>query len=206
MRYLNDMITVVLASKNKKKIKELQIFLKELISEDIEVLSLEDIGFEGDIEENGNSFEENSIIKASVPAKYGYIGIADDSGLCVEALNGAPGIYSARFSGGSDEDNNDLLLSKLKGVSNRNAKYVCAMSCVFPDHKNDFTVVGECHGIITQKRMGNGGFGYDPLFYYEDFKKTFAQVSLEEKNKVSHRAVAMKKFAEKFEKVIKNDK
>ncbi len=200
------MIKVVLATRNKNKIHELKTFFKELSTLDITVLSLDDIGYYGEIEENGTTFEENAISKASVPAKLGYIGIADDSGICVDALGGAPGIYSARFSGGNDEDNNDLLLEKLKGETNRGAKYVCAMACVFPDHSNDFTVRGECHGKILTERVGTGGFGYDPLFYFEPFGKTFAEVDLSKKNTVSHRAVAMHSLIKKLTKVLSNDK
>ena len=200
------MIKVVLATRNKNKINELKAFFKELSSLDITVLSLDDIGYYGEIEENGTTFEENAISKASVPAKLGYIGIADDSGICVDALGGAPGIYSARFSGGNDEDNNDLLLEKLKGETNREAKYVCAMACVFPDHTNDFTVRGECFGKILTNRVGTGGFGYDPLFYFEPFGKTFAQVEMSKKNTVSHRAVAMRSLIKKLTKVLQNDK
>lgn len=200
------MIKLVLATRNKNKIHEFKVLFKEYSDLDITVLSLDDIGFYGEIDESGETFEENAISKASVPAKLGYIGIADDSGLCVDALNGAPGIYSARFSGGDDEDNNDLLLEKLKNESNRDAKYVCAMACVFPDHINDFTVKGECYGKILTKRVGEGGFGYDPLFYFEPFGKTFAQVDLAKKNTVSHRAVAMRSLIKKLAKVLSNDK
>lgn len=200
------MIKVVLATRNKNKINELKTFFKQLSTLDITVLSLDDIGYYGEIEENGTTFEENAISKAMVPARLGYIGIADDSGICVDALGGAPGIYSARFSGGDDEDNNDLLLEKLKGESNRDAKYVCAMACVFPDHTNDFTVRGECFGKILTKRQGTGGFGYDPLFYFEPFGKTFAQVELSKKNTVSHRSIAMRSLIKKLTKVLSNDK
>ena len=196
------MIKLVLATRNKNKIHEFKALFKEFSDLDVSVLSLDDIGFYGDVEENGSTFEENAICKASVPARLGYIGIADDSGLCVDALNGAPGIYSARFSGGNDEDNNDLLLEKLDGVSDRGAKYVCAIACVFPDHLADFTVRGECFGKILTERQGDGGFGYDPLFYYEPFGKTFAQVELEKKNQVSHRALAMRSFINKLTKVL----
>lgn len=200
------MINIVLATRNKNKIREFKVLFDEQADLDINVLSLDDIGFFGDIEEGGETFEENAIIKASVASKMGYIGIADDSGLCVEALGGAPGVYSARFSGGSDEDNNDLLLEKLNGVENRNAKYVCAIACVFPDHSNDFVVSGECHGQILDKRHGTGGFGYDPLFYFPEFDKTFAEIDLSEKNKVSHRAIALRALVEKLKRVLPNDK
>lgn len=200
------MIKVVLATRNKNKINELKTFFKQLSTLDITVLSLDDIGYYGEIEENGTTFEENALSKAMVPAKLGYIGIADDSGICVDALGGAPGIYSARFSGGDDEENNDLLLKKLKGESNRDAKYVCAMACVFPDHVNDFTVRGECFGKILTKRQGTGGFGYDPLFFFEPFGKTFAEVELAKKNTVSHRSIAMRSLIKKLTKVLSNDK
>ena len=202
MRYLIDMIKVVLATRNKNKIRELKSYFDELANFDVTVLSLDDIGYYGEIEETGETFEENAITKASVPAKLGYIGIADDSGLCVDALNGAPGVYSARYSGGGDEDNNDLLLKDLEGKSDRGAKYVCAMACVFPDHSKDFTVRGECYGKILTERTGTGGFGYDPLFYYEPFGKTFAEVELEKKNKVSHRGVAMRNLIKKLAQVL----
>ena len=196
------MIKVVLATRNKNKINELRTFFKELSNLDITVLSLNDIGYYDDIEENGKTFEENAISKASVPAKLGYIGIADDSGLCVDALGGAPGVYSARWSGGDDEANNDLLLKKLKNETVRDAKYVCAMACVFPDHSNDFTVRVECYGKILTERHGTEGFGYDPLFYFEPFGKTFAEVDMAKKNKVSHRGAAMRSLIKKLTQVL----
>lgn len=196
------MIKVVLATRNKNKINELRTFFKELSNLDITVLSLNDIGYYDDIEENGKTFEENAISKAAVPAKLGYIGIADDSGLCVDALGGAPGVYSARWSGGDDEANNDLLLNKLKNETVRDAKYVCAMACVFPDHSNDFTVRGECYGKILTERHGTEGFGYDPLFYFEPFGKTFAEVDMAKKNKVSHRGAAMRSLIKKLTQVL----
>lgn len=199
------MIKLVLASRNKKKIEELRKLLSTELDKEVSVLSLDDIGYYNDIEEHGTTFEENAITKASVPAKLGFIGIADDSGLCVDALKGAPGVYSARYSGGDDEDNNDLLLKELDGKDNRNAKYVCTMACVFPDHSKDFVVRGECYGKILTERHGDGGFGYDPLFYYEPFGKTFAEVELSKKNEVSHRAIAIKQFVKKLKQVL-NDK
>ena len=199
------MIRIVLASRNKKKINELRTLLWEELGKEAIVLSLDDIGYPGDIVETGNTFEENAITKASVPAELGYIGIADDSGLCVDALNGAPGVYSARYSGGDDEDNNDLLLKELEGKENRNAKYVCTMACVFPDHKKDFVVRGECYGKILTERQGTAGFGYDPLFYYEPFGKTFAEIELSKKNEVSHRGIAIKQFVKKLKQVLNDD-
>lgn len=200
---------IVLASRNKKKIEELRTLMRELIPE-AEVLSLDDVGIFGDIEENGTTFEENALTKARVAASSGYIGVADDSGITVDALGGEPGVYSARFAarynyagGHDDEANNRLMLELLENVSdeNRGAAYVCAMACVFPDGKS-FTVRGEVRGKILREYHGNGGFGYDPMFYYEPFGKTFAEVSAEEKHAVSHRGEAMKAFAKRLREMI----
>ena len=197
------MIEIVLASRNKKKISEFQVLLQNAFNDEVKVLSLDDIGYTDDIVETGETFEENAVTKASVPASLGYIGFADDSGICIEALGGEPGVYSARYSGGDDEANNDLVLKKLENCENRNAKYVCTIACVFPDHKNDFIVRGECHGKMLKERQGTGGFGYDPLFYYEPFGCTFAQVELDRKNEVSHRGIAVRKFINELSRIIK---
>ena len=200
---------LVLASRNQKKIGELRAMLQEHFP-NVEVLSLDDIGYEGDIEENGTTFEENALTKARVAASSGYIGIADDSGITVDALNGEPGVYSARFAamhnyagGHDDEANNQLLLELLRDTPDekRGAAYVCCVACVMPDGSS-FTVRGEVRGRLLREYHGAGGFGYDPLFYYEPFGKTFAEVELEKKNKVSHRAVAMKSFINKLTKVL----
>ena len=192
----------VLASNNKKKITELRAILSSLLPE-CEVMSLKEAGIEGDIEENGATFEENSIIKASVPAKLGYIGIADDSGLCVDALDGAPGIYSARYSGGGDQANIEKLLKELDPVpeQQRTAKFVCVMSAVFPDDRI-ITARGETYGVILREQRGEDGFGYDPVFYSTDLNKTFAEASADEKNKVSHRGRALTLFSEKLKGII----
>ena len=188
---------IVLASRNKKKIKELQTLLGEYI-EGIEILSLDDVGIYGEIEENGESFAENALIKASVAAGSGYIGIGDDSGLEVDALGGAPGIYSARYSGehGDDAANNALLLKNLEGVENRSARFVCALACVFPDGSEPISVFGTAEGVILSEYRGEGGFGYDPLFWFPSLGKTFGELSAEEKNKISHRSNAIRLFAE----------
>ncbi len=200
---------LVLASRNQKKIGELRTMLQEHFP-NVEVLSLDDIGYEGDIEEDGTTFEENALIKAKVAASSGYIGIADDSGITVDALNGEPGVYSARFAamhnyagGHDDEANNQLLLELLKDTPDekRGGAYVCCVACVMPNGEN-FTVRGEVRGRILHEYHGTGGFGYDPLFYYEPFGKTFAEVSAEEKHSVSHRGEAMKKFAEKLKSLL----
>ena len=192
----------VLASNNKKKIGELRTILSSLMP-GCEVLSLSDIGFTGDIKENGKTFRKNSVIKASVPAKLGYIGVADDSGLCVDALDGAPGVYSARYSGGGDQANIDKLLKELENVPDekRTAKFVCVMSAVFPDGKV-ITARGEAPGVILRERRGEDGFGYDPVFYSTDLQKTFAEASSDEKNKVSHRGRALAAFCDELKGLI----
>ena len=192
---------IVLASRNKKKIAELQMLLSQYI-ESIEILSLDDVGIYGEIEEDGATFEENALIKARVAAESGYIGVGDDSGLEVNALDGAPGVYSARYAGehGDDEANNDLLLKNLEDKADRSARFVCCIACVFPEKYDAEPIVvrGYVDGEILIERQGEGGFGYDPLFYFPQFGKTLAEVTPEEKNSVSHRGNAMKAFAEKL--------
>ena len=196
---------IVLASRNRKKIGELRTLLSKYVA-DIEILSLDDVGILGEIEENGSTFEENALIKARGAARSGYIGVGDDSGLTVDALGGAPGIYSARYAARcnfagdhDDEGNNQALLQNLKGVLDRErgGAFVCAIGCVFPDGR-EFTVRGEARGRILSEYHGNGGFGYDPLFYYDPLCKTFAELTPEEKNEVSHRGLAIKEFAEQL--------
>lgn len=186
---------VVLASRNKHKITELQTLLGEYI-DGIEILSLDDVGIFGEIDENGSSFRENALIKARTAATSGYIGLGDDSGLEVNALGGAPGIYSARYAGehGDDAANNSLLLKNLEGKADRSARFVCALACVFPDGR-ELCVLGTAEGEMIEEYRGQGGFGYDPLFYYTPLGKTFGELTAEEKNKVSHRSDAIKKLA-----------
>ena len=192
---------IVLASRNAKKIKELREILSASIP-NVEILSLDDVGIYGEIEENGETFEENAFIKAHTAAKSGDIGVGDDSGLAVDFLGGAPGVYSARYSGehGNDEENNKLLLKNLNGVSDRSARFVCAIACVFPDGQESITVMGESNGKITEEYFGNGGFGYDPIFFCDELGKTFAEASAEEKNAVSHRGRAVMKLADELAK------
>ena len=194
---------IVLASRNRKKIGELRALLSEYIA-DIEILSLDDVGIMGEIEENGTTFAENALIKARTAATSGYIGVGDDSGLCVDALNGEPGIFSARYAArngesgeDTDEANNRVLLQKLSAFPQNEwgASFVCTVACVMPNGE-EFTVRGEVKGRILPSYLGEGGFGYDPLFYYEPMQKSFAQLTAEEKNAVSHRGKAISAFAE----------
>lgn len=195
---------ILLASHNKGKIAELQALMKE-VSSDVEVLSMSDVGFNDEIVEDGETFEENALIKARAGAALGYITVADDSGLMVDALGGAPGVYSARYAGEEcdNEKNNQKLLFALDGLKKdlRTAKFVSVVACVFPDGRESIVTRGECPGVILTEYKGNGGFGYDPLFYYPPMKKTYAEMTSEEKNSISHRGMAMKKFAEEFSKI-----
>ena len=191
--------TLVLVTGNANKVREFNALFQKELGDGYRVVSIKELGYDADIEENGKTFEENAMIKAKYAADLGYIGIADDSGLCVDHLSGAPGIYSARYSGNGDDANNEKLLYELRNVTgnDRSAKFVCAIACAFPDGKS-FTVIGECPGVIGHSCIGDNGFGYDPLFYYPPFNKTFAQMSNEEKNRISHRAVATSLFTEKI--------
>ena len=186
---------IVLASRNKHKISELQALLGKYI-EGVEILSLDDVGIYGEIVEDGNTFSENAMIKARAAAKSGYIGLGDDSGLEVDALCGAPGVYSARYAGehGDDAANNALVLKNLEGVTDRSARFVCALACVFPTGE-ELCVLGTADGEMLSEYRGHGGFGYDPLFYFPPLGKTFGELSAEEKNKHSHRSNAIEKLA-----------
>lgn len=191
---------IVLASNNKNKIKEMKsILAREGI--DAEVLSLHDIGYTDDIVEDGNTFEENALIKSQTVARLGYIGVADDSGLCVDALDGAPGIYSARYAGEpcDHQKNNEKILKALEAVedSGRTAAFVSVIACSFPNGVS-FTVRGECKGRMLKAPVGDGGFGYDPLFCPDGFEETFSQLSFDQKNKISHRGRALEAFAKLF--------
>ena len=189
---------IVLASRNKHKIGELQALLREYIPT-VEVLSLDDVGYTEEIVEDGEDFFENAYIKARAAASTGYIGLGDDSGLSVNALDGAPGIYSARYAGehGDDEANNRLLLKNLEDKADRSAEFVCVIACVFPEELDKgLFFEGKTQGTIIQEYKGKGGFGYDPLFYYQPMDKTFAQMTAEEKNSISHRGKAIELFAQ----------
>lgn len=210
--FLNDMkqMKIVLASGNTHKIEEFKSILHRYIS-DIEVISMREAGIEDDIVEDGATFEENAMIKSRAVAKHGYIGVGDDSGLTVKALGGSPGIFSARYAGehGNDKKNNRKLLDDMKGIENREGAFVCAIACAFPENMpeySDFCVRGECFGTILCEEKGTGGFGYDPLFYVDSYKKTFGELTAEEKNMISHRAVATELFAKEFAKKLSKRK
>lgn len=186
---------IAVATKNSHKVKELERLI------DIpgaEFLSLRDLGFEGEIEENGSTFEENALIKArAVCKKYGIPAISDDSGLCVDALDGAPGLYSARYAGigASDDDKITKLLKALDGETNRKAHFKSTVAFI-ASNGAEYTASGEVYGSITEKPSGNGGFGYDPVFYSDELKKTFGEATPSEKNSISHRARALNSLFE----------
>lgn len=192
----------ILASNNQKKLAEMQRILEPL---GIHVVTAKMLGKTlEEVVEDGDTFEANAKIKASHACRVLEMpAIADDSGLCVDYLDGAPGIYSARFSGGhgDDEANNDLLLEKLKDVpmEQRTAYYVCAICCIFPDGR-EITVRGECHGHIGFERDGNEGFGYDPLFLVDG--RAFGRYTAEEKDAISHRGNALRKLKQELEKIL----
>lgn len=185
---------IVLASGNAHKIKEISDMLPEF-----EVVGYKDLGFDFEIEENGKTFYENALIKAkAVSDALNLPALADDSGICVDALNGEPGIYSARYAGdGVDAHNNELLLKNMQGVENRNAKFVCCMVFYKPNGQI-ITATGETHGKIMDKCYGENGFGYDPLFFSNDLDKCLGIASAQEKNTISHRYRAISALIEKL--------
>ncbi len=190
------------ATKNLKKLEELKRILEPL---GVEVVSEADGEFTLiDVEETGETFAENARLKAVSACEItGYPSIADDSGLCVDALDGAPGVYSARYSGehGNDDDNNQKLLSALNGLpmEKRSAHYACAISLVFPNGE-EITAFGTCEGYIDTELTGNHGFGYDPLFLVNGV--SFGILSSEEKDKISHRGKALREIKEKLTKYL----
>ncbi len=193
---------MVLASKNPKKMKEMNEILSGM---GVEVCLQSDVGIDIDVEETGTTFEENSLLKArAVMEASGLPAIADDSGLCVDALNGAPGVYSARYGGEGLDDTGRyrLLLANMPRGAARTAKFVSVITCCFPGGEV-LTARGECPGTIAFAPMGEGGFGYDPVFFLPKLKKTFAQLAPEEKNAVSHRGRALEAFQAKLEEYLK---
>lgn len=193
---------LVLASKNEKKLREMNEILSGM---GVEVCSQSDAGVDVEVEETGTTFEENSLLKAkAVMEASGLPAIADDSGLCVDALNGAPGVFSARYGGEGLDDAGRyrLLLSSMPAGQPRSAKFVSVITCCFPNG-DVLTARGECPGTIAFAPMGEGGFGYDPVFFLPKLKKTFAQLLPEEKNAISHRGKALEAFQVKLEDYLK---
>lgn len=194
--------TIVLATRNEGKVKELKKMLQDF---DIDLRSLNDFGPTPEAVEDGETFDENAYKKALFTAKVlGLPAMSDDSGLVVDALDGAPGVYSARYAGedATDSDNIDKLLKEMAGQSNRKAAFECVISLTVPSGPA-LTYEGRCEGEITEERKGESGFGYDPVFFSPELGKTFAESSMEEKNKVSHRGRALQEVASEFDKIIK---
>ncbi len=192
---------IVAATTNKGKIREFQEILGEL---GYEVVSMHEEGIDVEVEETGSTFSENALIKArAVALLCDSPVIADDSGLCVDAMDGAPGIYSARFAGedATDYDRNVKLLETLEGEENRKAQYVAAIAYISPDG-TEITTEGTIEGEILTEEHGTGGFGYDPLFWCTEIKKCFGEATPDEKNAVSHRGRALKKLCE----ILKEEK
>lgn len=184
----NKKMRLVVASGNKNKLRE----IAEIFTE-FEVVSQKEMGFDEDVEETGETFTENALLKARAASKALTMPVlADDSGLCVDALGGAPGVYSARYCGhhGSDKENRELLLKNLEGVENRKAHFQSAIALVYPDGR-ELVAEGRTHGEILTEEVGEGGFGYDCIFQSDDLQKSFGVASAEEKNAVSHRFRAL---------------
>ena len=191
----------VLASHNKKKMAEMRAILSEL---GVEILSQADVGVDIEPEETGTTFEENARIKAeAIMQATGLPAIADDSGLVVDALNGEPGVYSARYGGEGLDDTGrwQLLLKNMEGTENRACRFVSVICCAFPDGSQLMTR-GECHGVVAEGPRGEGGFGYDPVFWLPEKGKSMAELSPEEKNSISHRGNALRVFKEELEKKL----
>lgn len=187
----------LLATNNQGKLRE----LRAILGDGIEVVTLKEMGIVSDPEETGTTFAENARIKAQAGlAASGLPCIADDSGLSVDALQGAPGVYSARYAGEACDTaaNNALLLKNLQGISDRRGAFHCAICVCFPDG-SELTAEGRCDGVITESPRGENGFGYDPLFYVESYGKTFAELSADEKNAISHRSCALRELKQKLE-------
>ncbi len=192
---------LVIATRNPGKLSEFKALLSSF---EVEIRCLEDFGPIPLIEEDGRTFEENAVKKARMTARYlGFPALADDSGLVVDALGGKPGVHSARFAGekASDLENNRKLLRAMAGVENRNAAFVCVIAIAVP-RGPALIYEGTCRGRITEELLGTSGFGYDPVFWYPPLNKTFAQMGAEEKNRVSHRAMAMAELKSEFHKVM----
>jgi XTP/dITP diphosphohydrolase len=198
---MKESTTLVIATRNKGKTAEIKDLLKGF---PVDIKNLDDFGPIPPLKEDGNTFDENAYQKASFAARIlGLPALADDSGLLVEALDGAPGIHSARYAGenATDEQRYLKLLEEMKGKSNRNAAFECVISIAVPTGPA-LTYVARCQGLITERPAGSNGFGYDPIFFYPPLNKTFAQLTREEKSRVSHRGKAFAELKDEFDKVL----
>lgn len=197
---------VILASKNQHKLTEISAILSQL---GFEIALESEYGLDIDVEETGTTFEENSFLKADAVMKAsGLPVLADDSGLMVDALDGAPGVYSARYGHkASDKERTAYLLENMKDVpeERRGAKFVCVITCLFPDGRK-IVARGECPGVIARAPHGENGFGYDPVFYLPELGMTYAELPSEQKNAISHRARALQDFCRKYQEVQNHDK
>lgn len=198
---MQDKITIVIATGNKGKKSEISYLLKGF---PVDIKGLDDFGPIPDVEEDGDTFEENAYKKASFTARIlGFPALADDSGLLVEALDGEPGVHSARYAGenATDEQRCQKLLQEMKGKSNRKATFKCVISVAVPTG-HALTYEAGCEGLIAEQPSGSNGFGYDPVFYYPPLNKTFAELTIEEKSRVSHRGKALRELRDEFDKVM----
>ncbi len=198
---MNKPITLVIATRNQGKLSEISDLLKDY---PVDIKNLDDFGPIPEVVEDGETFEENAYKKSSFTARVlGFPALADDSGLVVPALDGAPGVHSARWAGASatDPDKCVKLLSELDGVTDRRAAFECVISIAVPGGAA-LTYEGRCEGDILTTPRGENGFGYDPVFYYAPFKKTFAEISREKKSRVSHRGKALMEVQSEFDKVL----
>jgi XTP/dITP diphosphohydrolase len=194
-------VNLVIATRNKGKTSEIKSLLSGF---PVIIRNLDDFGPISEVKEDGETFDENAYKKASFAAKIlGFPALADDSGLVVEALDGAPGVHSARYAGENvtDEERCLKILSEMNGKSNRKAAFECVISIAVPGGAA-LTYEARCEGLITENLRGSNGFGYDPIFFYPPLKKTFAELTQEEKNRISHRGKAFKELKDEFDKIL----
>ncbi|WLD92278.1 XTP/dITP diphosphatase [Alkalihalobacillus sp. AL-G] len=194
---------IIIATHNEGKVREFKSMFDEF---GVSVQSLKDLDYHEEVEETGSTFKKNASLKAEVIAEhFNEPVLADDSGLVVDALDGEPGVYSARYAGEDKDDraNVEKVLRKMEGVENkkRTARFVCVLAVAIPG-KTTYTIEGKCEGVITQQPIGENGFGYDPIFYVPSFLKTLAQMESQEKNQISHRANALKELKDRWSEVF----
>jgi len=198
---MDEQLTLVIATRNPGKTKEIMDLLKEF---PITIKNLDDFGPIPEVTEDGSTFDDNAYKKSSFTSRIlGLPALSDDSGLCVDALDGAPGVYSARYAGNNatDEENCAKVLKELNDHQNRKASFQCVISIAVPTGAA-LTYESSCDGVILKHPKGANGFGYDPVFFFQEFNKTFAQISREEKSRVSHRGKALRELRDEFDKVL----